>query len=91
VDSKCEHKAGQALLSLSCRPHNKRMQRTRVMDKFVLRSEHRRVADARRYAHAIALHVVWGIPQGHASPAVLVTAYRPDATRWSADFTRRLK
>ena len=37
------------------------------------------------------LHVVWGIPQGHTSPAVLVTAYRPDATRWSADFTRRLK
>jgi len=29
--------------------HNKRMQRTRVMDKFVLRSGHRRVADARRY------------------------------------------
>ena len=28
--------------------HNKRMQRTRVMDKFVLRSGHRRVADARR-------------------------------------------
>jgi hypothetical protein len=27
---------------------NKRMQRTRVMDKFVLRLGHRRVADARR-------------------------------------------
>jgi len=25
------------------------------------------------------------------SPAVLVTAYRPDPARWSADFTRRVK
>ena len=32
-------------------PPNKRMQRTRDMDKFVLRLGHRRVADARRYAH----------------------------------------
>jgi hypothetical protein len=36
------------------------------------------------------LHVVWGIPLGHTSPAVLVTAYRPDPTRWSSDFLRRL-
>jgi len=28
--------------------HNKRMQRARVMDKFVLCLRHRRVADARR-------------------------------------------
>jgi len=33
-----------------CQPPNKRMQRTRVMDKFVLRLGHRRVADAQRYA-----------------------------------------
>jgi len=25
-----------------------------------------------------ALHVVWGIPKGSSSPAVLVTAYKPD-------------
>ena len=37
------------------------------------------------------LHVVWGIPKGHASPAVLVTAYRPDPALWSSDFLRRLK
>jgi len=37
------------------------------------------------------LHVVWGIPKTAASPAVLVTAYRPDPNRWSADFTRRVK
>jgi Domain of unknown function (DUF4258) len=35
------------------------------------------------------IHVVWGIPRGQTSPAVLVTAYRPDPTRWSEDFRRR--
>lgn len=35
------------------------------------------------------VHVVWGIPKGYASPAVLVTAYRPDADRWTSDFMRR--
>ncbi len=36
-------------------------------------------------------HAVWGIPKGEASPAVLVTAYRPDSERWTADFRRRIK
>jgi hypothetical protein len=36
-----------------------------------------------------SLHVVWGIPKSLSSPAVVVTAYRPDATRWTRDFTRR--
>jgi hypothetical protein len=35
------------------------------------------------------LHVVWGIPQGAPSPAVVVTAYRPEPHRWSDDFLRR--
>lgn len=35
------------------------------------------------------IHVVWGIPKGASSPAVVVTAYRPDASRWSHDFLRR--
>lgn len=35
------------------------------------------------------VHVVWGIPRGQASPAVLVTAYRPDPTRWTEDFLGR--
>ena len=35
------------------------------------------------------IHVVWGIPRGEGSPAVLVTAYRPDPDRWSDDFIRR--
>ncbi len=35
------------------------------------------------------IHAVWGIPKGQTSPAVLVTAYRPDPARWSDDFLRR--
>jgi hypothetical protein len=35
------------------------------------------------------VHVVWGIPKGALSPAVLVTAYRPDPERWSDDFMKR--
>ena len=35
------------------------------------------------------IHVVWGIPKGQPAPAVLVTAYRPDPSSWSADFLRR--
>ena len=37
------------------------------------------------------IHVVWGIPQGRTAPAVLVTAYRPDPTRWRDDFVERLR
>ena len=37
------------------------------------------------------IHVVWGIPRGKSSPAVLVTAYRPDPRRWEPDFLRRKK
>jgi hypothetical protein len=36
------------------------------------------------------IHVVWGIPKGARSPAVLVTAYRPDPAKWSSDFIRRM-
>jgi hypothetical protein len=36
------------------------------------------------------IHIVWGISKGTTTPAVLVTAYRPDPSRWSDDFTRRL-
>lgn len=35
------------------------------------------------------IHVVWGIPRDAASPAVVVTAYRPDPNRWMDDFLRR--
>ena len=36
------------------------------------------------------IHVVWGIPKDASSPAVLVTACRPDADRWTANFLRRI-
>ena len=35
------------------------------------------------------IHVVWGIPKGYTSPAVLVTAYRPDPELWERGFSRR--
>jgi hypothetical protein len=35
------------------------------------------------------IHVVWGIPRYAASPAVVVTAYRPDPKLWTEDFMRR--
>ena len=35
------------------------------------------------------IHVVWGIPRNAASPAVVVTAYRPDPDQWTDNFMRR--
>lgn len=35
------------------------------------------------------IHAVWGIPKDATSPAVLVTAYRPDPGQWSNDLLRR--
>lgn len=35
------------------------------------------------------IHVVWGIPRGFTSPAVVVTAYRPEPDRWDAGFMKR--
>lgn len=37
------------------------------------------------------VHVLWGIPKGKASPAVMKTAYRPDPAKWTDDFMRRKK
>ena len=37
------------------------------------------------------MHVVWGIPKNASSPAVLVTAYKPDPLIWSDDFMERRK
>ena len=36
-----------------------------------------------------AIHAVWGLPRGQESPAVLVTAYKPDPKKWTDDFKRR--
>ena len=37
------------------------------------------------------IHVVGGIPKNASSPAVLVTAYRPDRPIWTDDFIERRK
>jgi hypothetical protein len=37
------------------------------------------------------VHVLWGIPKGRETPAVLITAYRPQPERWSADYLKRVK
>jgi hypothetical protein len=42
-----------------------------------------------RAADGSPVHIVWGIPRGADEPGVLVTAYRPDPKRWSADFLER--
>ena len=35
------------------------------------------------------IHVVWGIPKGQDSPAVVITAYRPDPAKWDETWQRR--
>lgn len=37
------------------------------------------------------IHTVWGIPKNALTPAVLITAYRPDPAKWIDGFTRRAK
>ena len=57
-----------------------------VMDAVVV-EDYPRLLEGTLYA--CALHVVWGIPRGQVSPAVLVTAYRPDPAVRTDDFLRR--
>jgi hypothetical protein len=37
------------------------------------------------------IHVVWGIPKSKETPAVVVTAYRPEPKKWTPDFMHRRK
>lgn len=37
----------------------------------------------------LPMHVVWGIPVGRDSPAVVVTAYRPDPAKWDETWLKR--
>ena len=41
--------------------------------------------------HGLPIHAVWGIPSAERSPAVLVTAYRPDPEGWDETYTRRCR
>lgn len=38
-----------------------------------------------------SIHVIWGIPKAGNSPAVLITAYRPNPKFWKDGFLRRRK
>jgi hypothetical protein len=42
-----------------------------------------------RDRRAKPIHVLWGLERRRPSPAVLVTAYRPDPARWSLDYLKR--
>jgi Domain of unknown function (DUF4258) len=35
------------------------------------------------------IYVVWGVAKRSMTPAILITAHRPDPALWSDDFTRR--
>jgi len=37
------------------------------------------------------LHVLWGTSKADPETATLITAYRPDPARWSADFLERVR
>lgn len=40
-------------------------------------------------ARSGSVHTLWGLATGTDRPAVLITAYRPDPSQWSADFRKR--
>ena len=42
-----------------------------------------------RDAAGAPIHVLWGLRKSTTRPIVMITAYRPDPPRWSADFLRR--
>lgn len=42
-----------------------------------------------RDRQGLPIHVVWDIPAGRQSPAVLVTAYRPTPEKWEKTWQKR--
>ncbi|MGN6469012.1 MAG: DUF4258 domain-containing protein [Rhizobiaceae bacterium] len=44
-----------------------------------------------RDAKGMPVHILWGTSNEERNEAVLITAYRPDPTRWSADFRKRMR
>ena len=40
-------------------------------------------------SNGLALHAVWGLKLGTDTPAVVITAYRPDPVEWDVTFRKR--
>jgi hypothetical protein len=39
--------------------------------------------------NGLPIHAIWGIVRQTSSPAVLITAYRPDPDKWKDNFRKR--
>ena len=62
-----------------------------VVEDYVGRARGASVLTLQQDAEGLPIHVVWGIPKNGDAFAVLVTAYRPDPTRWETGFKLRKK
>ena len=60
-----------------------------VVEDYPIAARGASVLVLQRDANGRPLHVLWGIAAGKTGPAVVVTAYRPDAERWTVDFLKR--
>lgn len=62
-----------------------------VVEDYPFHSRGACVLVRQREADGTPIHCLWGIWQSTESPAVLITAYRPDPNQWSRDLTQRVQ